>query len=159
MKSSNKYTRAYTLIELLVVLGIIGILLSVSVSGYWNRVNGERSATFAQGLSQDINLARSIAMAQGRPTRVTFNTSSSYIAQQQSVASATTWNTRSQGSDSAVTLSGVNVGDQIICTSSGFCLGYDASGNLKTIDSITCVTSKRSVRLSITVLGLARIES
>jgi len=159
MTFRRKHLQAYTLIEMLVVLGIIGVLLSIGVSGYWNRVNGERSASFAQSLAQDINLARSIAMAQGRPTRVTFNTASSYIVAQQAAGSTTTWNTRTQRSDSAVTLSGVNVGDQITCTSSGFCLGYDSTGALKTINSVTCVTPRRSVRLSITVLGLTRIES
>jgi len=158
MHPRRQHLQAYTLIELLVVLGVVGVLLSVGVSGYWSRVNSERSGTFAQGLAQNINLARSLAMAQGRDTRITFVTASSYIVEQQALAPATTWSTRAQGDDSAVTMSGVNAGDQITCKTSGFCLGYNSSGGLKTIGSITCVTSRRSVRLSITVLGLTRVE-
>ena len=150
----------FTLVELLVVMSILGILLALGSYGLVRQAQSATAVGYVEGLAQDINLARSVAMSKGRDTKVAFT----------SVAGATYTVTSTDPSTNApvvlvvpksasqVTLSGVMAGDSIICTFGGTCTAQDSAGTPKVISTITASAANTTRTLSITVLGLTRIE-
>ncbi|GGR07612.1 pilus assembly FimT family protein [Deinococcus ruber] len=146
----------FTVLELLVVMAIIGILSAVAFIALTKRNNQLQNLQFIEKLGQDINYARSIAMAKGQKVQIQFNSLNGYTvtniesSPQMTIATA---------SNSQVALGNISLGDKIVCSSTGFCFGYTSANALKTISSITATTGTNTKTLSITLLGLTRIES
>ncbi len=61
--------RAFTLVELGVVVVVVGIL-GVTVIPAWNSLTGTRQAAAAEEVERRLVMARSIAVAEGRPVGV-----------------------------------------------------------------------------------------
>jgi prepilin-type N-terminal cleavage/methylation domain-containing protein len=151
-------TAGFTLLEMLVVMTIAGILLAVVGVAYQSNLRSSRSADFIESLAQDINLARSTAMAKGKDVQVELTNTSSYRVTTLDTSNATVVLVPLK-TDSTVTMSGFTAGDKIICTSRGFCNAYSSTSTLKTINQISCTANGKTRIMSITVLGLTRMES
>lgn len=149
-------TSGFTLLELLVAMLIIGILAVLAQLTLVSSIRNASNTRFAESLAQDINFARSLAMARGDRTQITFTSLNSYSVVNLDVAGMPTLRTQTNLN---VTLGGVTVGDKIICASGGFCLAYNSAGAVKTISSVTATANNRTTTLSITVLGFTRTES
>lgn len=150
------HEQGYTLLELLVVIAIIGVLAGLADYTLVKRTENARNTQFVEVLGQDLNFARSLAMSRSQRTQLAFDSLSSYTV---TYPDLPTTPAISAQSNTKVTLGNVSIGDKIICTSTGFCLGYTAGNALKTINSITAATAGQATKtLSITVLGLARVE-
>ena len=152
----SRLRAGFTLLELLVVMAIIGILAGLASLYLVHNNTQAQARSFMDGLAQDINLARSTAMARSQSTEVLFTSASSYQVINLEYVPGPRVLVTSQ--PTTVTLSGVATGDAIICRSGGFCFGYDGSGALKTIASISASGNGVTRTLSITALGLTRLE-
>ncbi|OLV16861.1 hypothetical protein BOO71_0010573 [Deinococcus marmoris] len=138
------------------MLAILGILLSIGGLILSKQINEARNMDFVEALAQDINLARSVAMAKGQRTQIEFVSASKYEVKNLDAAGQPVLSTQTNAS---VTMTGINLGDKLICSSSGFCLGYTAGGAMKTLSQVACTYGQKTRVLKITVLGLTRIES
>lgn len=154
--SSKQRTQAFTLLEMLLVLAVAAILMSIGGLLLSKQINDARSLDFVETLAQDINLARSVAMAKGQRTQIQFTSTSRYVVKNLDAAGQPVLSTRTNAS---VVMTGINVNDKLICSSSGFCLGYTAGGALKTLSQVNCTYRGKTRVLRLTVLGLTRIES
>ena len=152
-------TAGFTLAELLVVVAILGILLLVGSYSYVKSVRNSNNAAFVEALAQDINRARSTSMAKGMKTLVTFTSATEYVTAQLNTATPPVATRLAGTKNTAVTMSDVDPGDYLQCSPTGFCLAYNASGALKTIDHVNVSYNGKTRRLTITVLGLTRVES
>jgi len=151
----NARHAGFTLLELLIAMAIIGILAVLGEIGLTRNIQNAQNDQFIETLGQDINTARSLAMARSQRTQLTFNTLSSYTVTFPDDAAAAQI---ASASNTRVTLGGVTPGDKIICASGGFCLGYSAAGALKSIPQLTATTQNGVKTMSISVLGLTRLE-
>lgn len=152
-------TSGFTLIELLFTLAILGILTAIGAYALVNSMTTARNNSFIEALAQDINLARSTAMAKSKKVQVEFTSTNTYTVNaldtnNQPVTPALATNT-----NASVVMSGINAGDKLICSSVGFCLAYTSAGTLKTIDHVDIAANGKTRTLSITILGLTRTES
>ena len=125
---SRTHQQGFTLVELLVVVAILGVLLLLGSFSYVRSVSNARNVNFVEALAQDINSARSLAMAKGVNTQVQFTSLNSYTvtrfdASNQPISPPSVTNT-----NTAVTMSGIGVGDKLVCSSTGFCLAYTSAG-------------------------------
>ncbi|GMA15367.1 pilus assembly FimT family protein [Deinococcus metallilatus] len=152
----KRQVAGFTLLEILVVLAVASILLSIGGWLFSRQIRDARSMDFVEALAQDINLARSVAMAKGQRTQVEFVSANQYVVKNLDAAGQPVLASQK---NTSVTISGVNVGDKLICSSGGFCLGYTAAGAMKTLNQVSCTFNGKTRVLSITVLGLTRIES
>jgi prepilin-type N-terminal cleavage/methylation domain-containing protein len=153
-------TAGFTLLEMLVVMAIAGILLAVMGVAYQSNLKNSKSADFIEALAQDINLARSNAMAKGQNTQVDFVSVSSYkVSLVDGSGALIAPPLVPLKTDTTVTMSGFTAGDKLVCTSRGFCTAYSSANALKTINQISCTANGKTRVMSITVLGLTRLES
>ena len=65
-------TTGFTLVELLVVIAFLGIMLLIGSFSYVSSVKNANNVGFVEELAQDINKARSTAMAKGFRTQIVF---------------------------------------------------------------------------------------
>lgn len=152
----GRRSAGYTLLELLVVMAVAGILLAVGGLMLSRQLSDARSMDFVEALAQDINLARSVAMARGERTEIQFTSANRYVVRNLDAAGQPVLASQT---NAAVTISAVNVGDRLTCYSSGFCLGSTSGGAAKTISQVKCTFNGKTRVLSLTVLGLTRTES
>jgi prepilin-type N-terminal cleavage/methylation domain-containing protein len=156
----NQAVRAgFTLVELLVVMAFAGLMLGLASYGYVSNMNKARSNGFIEALAQDINQARSSAMAKSVRTQILFTSANAYTISNLDTNGVAIVPAIVSNSNATVTMSGVNAGDKIICQSTGFCFAYTSAGALKTIDHIDFTANGSTRTLTITVLGLTRVES
>ena len=76
--NGHRRTAGFTLLEMLVVMAIAGILLAIVGVALQSSMRNARSSDFIDSLAQDINLARSLAMAKGKKTQIDFVSASAY---------------------------------------------------------------------------------
>ncbi len=154
--SSKQRTEGFTLLEMLLVLAVAAILMAVGGLMLSKQINDARNLDFVENLAQDINLARSVAMAKGQRTQIQFTSTSGYVVKNLDAAGQPVLSTRTNAS---VVMTGINVNDKLICSSSGFCLAYTSGGVMKTLSQVNCTYGAKTRVLRLTVLGLTRIES
>jgi len=155
----RRATAGFTLIELLFTLAIIGILTAIGAYALVNSLNTARTNSFVEALAQDINLARSTAMAKGQRVQIQFDSTNTYTVSMLNVSNQVITPALAKNTNAAVVISGIDIGDKLICSTTGFCLAYTSAGGLKTIDHVDITASGKTRTLSITVLGLTRTES
>jgi prepilin-type N-terminal cleavage/methylation domain-containing protein len=63
--------KGFTLVELLVLIGIIGLLAAVSMPSVIGYVRSNRLATTTERMASDLQMIRSMSIANGRIYRVT----------------------------------------------------------------------------------------
>lgn len=156
--ASHRRTAGFTLLEMLVVMAIAGILLAIIGVTYQNNLRNAKSSDFIEALAQDINLARSTAMAKGRDVQVELTTASAYQVTSVNPVTNKVY-TLASNANTSVLMSGFTAGDKIVCSSRGFCLAQSSSGAGTTINQISCTANGKTRVMSITVLGLTRMES
>ena len=152
-------TTGFTLVELLVVIAFLGIMLLIGSFSYVSSVKNANNVGFVEELAQDINKARSTAMAKGFRTQIVFTSANTYSVSKLDAAGNPVNPPLGGDTNANVTMSGIDAGDKLICTSIGFCLAYTSVGVLKTIDHVDFAYNGKTRRLTITVLGLTRVES
>ena len=152
-------TTGFTLVELLVVIAFLGIMLVIGSFSYVSSIKNANNVGFVEGLAQDINKARSTAMAKGVRTQIVFTSANTYSVSKLDAAGNPVSPPIGGDTNANVTMSGINAGDKLICTSIGFCLAYTSAGVLKTISYVDFAYNGKTRRLTITVLGLTRVES
>jgi prepilin-type N-terminal cleavage/methylation domain-containing protein len=153
-------TWGFTLLELLLVMLVVGILGALAALGLARQSAQAQNVGFVDNLAQDINQARSLAMARGRVARVTFVSATRYtvtLPPRSTVAGDPAVNLIDR-QNSQVSLSGVNPGDRLDCSSLGYCLGSTASGVRRSLSSISGTVGGQLRVLDITVLGLTRLR-
>lgn len=152
-------TTGFTLVELLVVIAFLGIMLLIGSFSYVSSVKNANNVGFVEELAQDINKARSTAMAKGVRTQIVFTSANTYSVSKLDAAGNPVSPPLGGDTNANVTMSGIDAGDKLICTSIGFCLAYTSAGVLKTINHVDFAYNGKTRRLTITVLGLTRVES
>jgi len=68
-----RWNKGFTLVELLVLIGIFVLLAGIAVPGIYNYVRSNRLATTTERMAADMQLARSMSIANGRVYRLQAN--------------------------------------------------------------------------------------
>ena len=161
LSKQRNHSAGFTLIELLIVMGLVGFLLGITVYGFVRQASSAKAVQYIEGLAQDINLARSMAMSKGQRIQVLFNSvsgaaGSSYTLINLDAPPPNPAPTPQVSKD--ITLTGVAAGDNLICSTTGFCLGQNSAGATKVISTITATAGATTRTMDITVLGLTRVQ-
>ena len=72
MKRSNPYCGGFTLVELLVTMGLMALLGTISIAGYYGAVRGMTDRGVKQDVVSFVRLAQQRALAEQVPTAVFF---------------------------------------------------------------------------------------
>ncbi len=98
-------------------------------------------------------------MAKSKKVQVQFTSNNTYTVNALDTSNQPVTPALATNTNASVVMSGINVGDKLICSSVGFCLAYTSAGTLKTIDHVDIAANGKTRTLSITILGLTRTES
>jgi prepilin-type N-terminal cleavage/methylation domain-containing protein len=71
--ASHKQSGGFSLLELMIVLAIMGIMLTAAVAGYSNWAKRESIRSGAREVASSLQLAKGLAVRNGRNTVVLFN--------------------------------------------------------------------------------------
>ncbi|GAA5501139.1 hypothetical protein Dxin01_00870 [Deinococcus xinjiangensis] len=140
----------FTLLELLMVIAILAVLTGLLMSSLSRNINQSRNDEVSHALAQTITGLRNKALRAGVSQKLALTSTGYVLSSLDQPSVLTAVNTpRVQFSP---------VGVSLICSTKGFCTAQDASGVPVTLNEIT-VTSSSTVRhITLTVLGLARVQ-